>query len=221
MNIILNKPIRKYQCGKNNRITIHDCGKIYINNNEEIELKDENNNSLLITKTSWGYSNSLYNKSNSFLCLISGSSWTSAHYMYVDIKKMDLFLLYIEKEGHIIFYINEKNISPDYNIKNKSYNIEIKEDEQYTFLDTHNNEYDVACKEWGFYVTPSFQGRCKKFGLRPVLINTSEVKLVDKNQLNEFEKFIRENNLINIEWLDSDKSKLKEKNLFNELLKYS
>jgi len=221
MNIILNKPIRKYECGKNNRITIHDCGKIYINNNEEIELKDENNNSLLITKTSWGYSNSLYNKSNSFLCLISGSSWTSAHYMYVDIKKMDLFLLYIEKEGHIIFYINEKNISPDYNIKNKSYNIEIKEDEQYTFLDTHNNEYDVACKEWGFYVTPSFQGRCKKFGLRPVLINTSEVKLVDKNQLNEFEKFIRENNLINIEWLDSDKSKLKEKNLFNELLKYS
>jgi len=221
MNIILNKPIRKYECGKNNRITIHDCGKIYINNNEEIELKDENNNSLLITKTSWGYSNSLYNKSNSFLCLISGSSWTSAHYMYVDIKKMDLFLLYIEKEGHIIFYINKKNISSDYNIKNKSYNIEIKEDEQYTFLDTHNNEYDVACKEWGFYVTPSFQGRCKKFGLRPVLINTSEVKLVDKNQLNEFEKFIRENNLINIEWLDSDKSKLKEKNLFNELLKYS
>ena len=221
MNIIFNQPIRKYECGKNNWITINDCGKIYINNNENIEFKDENNNSLLITKTSWGYSNHFYNKHNSFLCLISGVSWASAHYMYVDIKKIDLFLIYIEKENHIIFDINEKNISSDYNMKNKSYNIKIKEDEQYTFIDTNNNEYDVACKEWGFYVTPSFQGRCKKFGLRPVLINTSEVKLVDKNKLNEFKKFINKNNIKNIEWLDSNKSVLKEKNLFNDLLKYS
>ena len=220
MNIILIKPIRKYKCGKNDWITINDCGKIYINNNEEIKFKDENNNSLLITKTSWGYSNSLYNKNN-FLCLISGTSWSSAHYIYVNIKKIDLFLLYIRKEDHIVFDIKEKNVRSDYNIKNKSYNIAIKKDEQYTFLDTHNNEYDVACKQWGFYVTPSFQGRCKKFGLRPVLINNSEVKLVDKNQLNDFKKFIRENNLINIEWLDSNKSRLIEKNLFNELLKYS
>ena len=48
MNIIFNQPIRKYECGKNNWITINDCGKIYINNNENIEFKDENNNSIYI-----------------------------------------------------------------------------------------------------------------------------------------------------------------------------
>jgi hypothetical protein len=31
-------------------------------------------------------------------------------------------------------------------------------------------EYDVAAKDWGFYATPSLNGRLQQFGLRGVLI---------------------------------------------------
>ncbi|HLN09267.1 MAG TPA: hypothetical protein VK281_09945, partial [Xanthobacteraceae bacterium] len=39
-------------------------------------------------------------------------------------------------------------------------------DEQLTFVTERGAEYDVARKDWGFYATPSLNGRLMQFGLR-------------------------------------------------------
>ena len=41
--------------------------------------------------------------------------------------------------------------------------IELQNDEQVTFLTGKSAEYDVARKSWGFYATPSINGRLKNF----------------------------------------------------------
>src|SRR4030088_2859215 len=47
--------------------------------------------------------------------------------------------------------------------------IEVDEDEQVTFVGESGSEYDVARKSWGYYATPSLNGRLPAKGLRPVL----------------------------------------------------
>ena len=46
-------------------------------------------------------------------------------------------------------------------------------DEQVTLLTESGAEYDVARKDWGFYATPSLNGRLESFGLRGVLIRNT------------------------------------------------
>src|SRR5215468_6532083 len=46
-------------------------------------------------------------------------------------------------------------------------------DEQVTLVTESGAEYDVARKEWGFYATPSLNGRLPSFGLRAVLIRNT------------------------------------------------
>jgi hypothetical protein len=42
-------------------------------------------------------------------------------------------------------------------------------DEQLTFRVPSGREYDVCRKDWGFYATPSTNGRLKRFGWRTAL----------------------------------------------------
>ena len=44
--------------------------------------------------------------------------------------------------------------------------VELDADEQVTFTTESGAEYDVARKSWGFYATPSLNGRLTGFGLR-------------------------------------------------------
>ncbi len=80
--------------------------------------------------------------------------------------------------------------------------------EQVTFLTPAGGEYDVARKDWGFYATPSLNGRLQRFELRGVLIRNSItgryfVLLVERGREDEFEAYRAEESLEIVTWLDS------------------
>ena len=75
--------------------------------------------------------------------------------------------------------------------------INLKKNEQVTFKYL-NSEYDVAKKDWGYYATPSINGRLKKFGFRTFLVKNKSNKiylfLVHKNKIKSFTKYCKEDN---------------------------
>src|SRR4051794_19729637 len=86
--------------------------------------------------------------------------------------------------------------------------IALDHDEQVTFTTPTGGEYDVARKDWGFYATPSLNGRLPQFGLRAVLIRNTLtgryfVLLVEKGQDPAFDAYMRQESLEVIAWLDS------------------
>ena len=81
-------------------------------------------------------------------------------------------------------------------------------DEQITFVTEAGGEYDVARKSWGFYATPSLNGRLEAFGLRGVLIRNRGtgryfVLLVERGQEAAFETYLEAENLRIVHWLDN------------------
>ncbi len=81
-------------------------------------------------------------------------------------------------------------------------------DEQVTFKTASGAEYDVAAKDWGFYATPSLNGRLEQFGLRGVLIRNRDtgryfVLLVERGREPQFDAYCSQENLAVIAWLDS------------------
>jgi hypothetical protein len=80
-------------------------------------------------------------------------------------------------------------------------------DEQLTLATESGAEYDVARKEWGFYATPSLNGRLAAFGLRGVLVRSGEgryfVLLVEREHEAAFERYRTREDLAIIAWLDS------------------
>ncbi|MFQ5633044.1 MAG: hypothetical protein ACE5I1_30115 [bacterium] len=99
--------------------------------------------------------------------------------------------------------------------------IELQPDEQVTFLTETGAEYDVVRKSWGFYATPSLNGRLQQFGLRAVLVKNAIsryfVFLVEKGKEAEFQNYLEiERNEV-VSWLDGDielqrvEKKLREK----------
>jgi hypothetical protein len=86
--------------------------------------------------------------------------------------------------------------------------IQLEPNEQVTFTLPEGGEYDVARKEWGFYATPSLNGRLEKFGLRGVLIKNRTtgkffVLLVEKGKEKQFNEYCRQENLAVVIWMDS------------------
>lgn len=84
----------------------------------------------------------------------------------------------------------------------------LSRDEQITFTTEKGGEYDVARKDWGFYATPSLNGRLAEFGLRGVLIRNTKtgryfVLLVERGEEVSFEEYLRVESLEVIAWLDS------------------
>jgi hypothetical protein len=57
------------------------------------------------------------------------------------------------------------------------------------------SEFDVSKKNWGYYATPSINGRLKKFNFRTFYCSNSLKKtyilLVHKDRINEFKKYIK------------------------------
>lgn len=84
----------------------------------------------------------------------------------------------------------------------------LENNEQVTFTTESGAEYDVARKDWGFYATPSLNGRLEQFGLRGVLIKNRAtgryfVLLVEKGRESLFDAYREQENLSVIAWLDS------------------
>jgi hypothetical protein len=80
-------------------------------------------------------------------------------------------------------------------------------DEQITFLTDDGGEYDLTRKDWGFYATPSLNGRLAGFNLRAVLVknrvNRFFILLVERGKEEAFDRYVRSEPLKIVAWLDS------------------
>ena len=86
--------------------------------------------------------------------------------------------------------------------------ISLDPDEQVTFLTEAGAEYDVARKDWGFYATPSLNGRLRSFHLRAVLVKNRStgryfVVLVEEGKEPLFERYLEDEDQVVVRWLDS------------------
>jgi hypothetical protein len=89
--------------------------------------------------------------------------------------------------------------------------IRLEHDEQITFTTESGAEYDLARKDWGFYATPSLNGRLESFGLRAVLVKSRVtgqffIFLVENGKEDLFRKYCDIEQQFVIAWLDSDKA---------------
>lgn len=81
-------------------------------------------------------------------------------------------------------------------------------DEQITFVTENGGEFDVVRKDWGFYATPSLDGRLAEFGLRGVLVRSDVtgrhfLLLVETGREEAFERYLAAEELRVVCWLDS------------------
>ena len=87
--------------------------------------------------------------------------------------------------------------------------VALNPNEQVTFVTTEGGEYDVARKEWGFYATPSLNGRLPRYGLRPVLVRNRIsqffVLLVESGHEAQFDEYVKSEALTIVGWLDDEK----------------
>ena len=66
--------------------------------------------------------------------------------------------------------------------------------EQITFVNK-NREYDFGMKNWGYYATPSINGRLQNFGFKTFLTQNKfkkiYVNLVHSNKMKTFKKYLK------------------------------
>ncbi len=83
-------------------------------------------------------------------------------------------------------------------------NITLKNNEQLTFL-FNNSEYDFVKKNWGFYATPSINGRLKKEGFISALVKNKKKRIylmvVHKSKKSEFNKYCKIHDQKILKWL--------------------
>lgn len=86
--------------------------------------------------------------------------------------------------------------------------VELEPDEQVTFVTPDGAEYDVARKSWGFYATPSLNGRLAGFNLRAALVRNPFGKyyvfLVEKGKEQEAQHYLDQEGQRIVWWLDTD-----------------
>lgn len=86
--------------------------------------------------------------------------------------------------------------------------VRLDPDEQVTFVTARGAEYDVARKDWGFYATPSLNGRLERFGLRAVLVCNRAtgryfLLLVERGEEPRLNNYMAQEGLEVVAWLDS------------------
>ena len=84
--------------------------------------------------------------------------------------------------------------------------ITLDDDHQITFLETDKSEYDVCKKEWGYYATPSINGRLEHFNYMTCLVKNSAEKkyimIVKTSKLEEFKTYLEIENLVIETWFN-------------------
>ena len=86
--------------------------------------------------------------------------------------------------------------------------VHLQPDEQITFVTESGAEFDVARKDWGYYATPSLNGRLEQFGLRGVLIRNTMtgryfLLLVESGMEPAFEAYLVQESCAVVAWLDN------------------
>ncbi len=86
--------------------------------------------------------------------------------------------------------------------------IELKPNEQITFVTESGSEYDVARTEFGYYATPSLNGRLREQGLRAVLTKNKlgrfYVMLVERDKEDAFDRYLSTQDMETVCRLDDD-----------------
>lgn len=87
--------------------------------------------------------------------------------------------------------------------------IDLCADEQVTFVTNSGTEFDVVRKTWGYYATPSLNGRLRDFALRAVLVRSVQfgkvyLLLVEEGFEESFQQYIDLDGMHIITWLDAD-----------------
>lgn len=71
-----------------------------------------------------------------------------------------------------------------------SADIQLSDDEQVTFKAEGDSEYDFVRKSWGYYASPSINGRLKGFGFRSFLVTNQAgyvyFMVVDRERYHDF-----------------------------------
>ena len=84
--------------------------------------------------------------------------------------------------------------------------IYLKSNEQVTFLTKTKQEYDVCKKDWGYYATPSVNGRLKSFDFKTSIVkniktNKIYIFLLEKGKERKFFNYLKNENCRVIKWL--------------------
>lgn len=85
--------------------------------------------------------------------------------------------------------------------------LELGVDEQVTLKTGEGKELDVCRKSWGYYATPSLNGRLKEFGYRSCLVNSGSrryVQVVETERMAEYLAYVAEQKMQIVAWLDGD-----------------
>lgn len=89
--------------------------------------------------------------------------------------------------------------------------LQLNANEQITMISVNGKRHDFASKEWGFYATPSVNGRLKNEGFKTALVQNSMgqiyIMVVDIDSLEEFERYCTMEKQEVLEWLDERKTK--------------
>lgn len=106
----------------------------------------------------------------------------------------------IKKKKPRKFYPNEKIMIKDCG------KIYLNDDEQVTFINKNKQEYDVCKKEWGYYATPSINGRLKNFNFKTALIENIKTKkryifLIEKGKEKKLHKYLKIETCKVLKWL--------------------
>ena len=109
------------------------------------------------------------------------------------------------REKPRIFRVGEKN-----NIKIKEVGfVYLKNNEQITIINENKKNYDFVKKSWGYYATPSINGRLKNFGFRTFLVSNTQKKiyifLVNKDKIKLFKNYIKKEKIFIVKELTNYK----------------
>lgn len=85
--------------------------------------------------------------------------------------------------------------------------LELGIDEQVTLKTGDGRELDICRKSWGYYATPSLNGRLKQFGYRSCLVDSGGrryVQIVESDRMDEYLAYVAAQKMAIVAWLDGD-----------------
>lgn len=89
--------------------------------------------------------------------------------------------------------------------------IQLKPNEQITFVTENKNEYDFCRKNWGYYATPSINSRLKNENFVTALvsneINRIFIMVVEKSMIKEFKAYLKSENQSIVAWFGNESIK--------------
>ena len=113
-------------------------------------------------------------------------------------RKLIMEIKFLKKPR--IFSVNEIEIK-DYG------KIKLDKNEMVSFVTKSGKEYDFISKDWGFYVTPSINGRLKKEGFKIAMVINKHRKIYimavekEKKKTTLFKQYCAKEGLKILKWL--------------------